>query len=39
MNVDLFIYVGHTLDHEGPIHMDLFDSKWTGCLLLETAGL
>jgi hypothetical protein len=24
MNVDSFRYIGHTLDHEGSIRMDLF---------------
>jgi hypothetical protein len=36
MDVDAFIDVGHTFDHEGSIHLDLLDSKWGSCLLLET---
>jgi hypothetical protein len=38
-NVDSFIHVGHTLDPEGSVHMDLLDSKWTDCLLLKTYGI
>ncbi len=39
MNVDSFIDVGHGLDRQGSFHMDLFNSKWTDCSILETSGI
>jgi hypothetical protein len=37
-NIDLFICVGHTLNHVGYAHMGLFGGKWTNCCLLQTSG-
>jgi hypothetical protein len=37
--VDSFMHIGHTLDHESSVGMDMFGREWNDCSLFETGGI